>query len=119
MVRRVEAGFGFNALVRFQKNSGFPLATIAQLLQIPPRTLARRKSTGRLAPQESERLLRVANLFANAVDLFEGDVAGARAWFSRRNRALGYETPLSFARTEVGAREVEDLIHRLEYGVFS
>ena len=119
MMRRVEAGFGFSALVRFQKSSGFALETIAELLQIPQRTLARRKSTGRLAPQESERLLRVANLFAKAVELFEGDLDGARAWFSRPNRALGHESPLAFARTEVGAREVEELIYRLEYGIFS
>ena len=119
LVRRVQAGFGFSALVRFQKTSGFPLATIAQLLQIPPRTLARRKAIGRLAPQESERLLRIAHVFAKAVDLFEGDVAEARNWFSRPKRALDYESPISFAKTELGAREVEELIDRLEYGIFS
>jgi putative toxin-antitoxin system antitoxin component (TIGR02293 family) len=119
MIDRLQAGFSFNTLERFQKASGLPLATIAELLQIPPRTFARRKSSGRLDPQESERLLRIATLFEKAITLFEGDVAGARAWFSRPNRALGNDSPLSFARSELGAREVEDLIHRLEYGIFS
>ncbi len=33
--------------------------------------------------------------------------------------ALAGRKPIEFARTEVGAREVEDLIGRLEYGVFT
>ena len=119
LVQRIEAGFGFGALERFGKTSGLPLATIADILRIPPRTLARRKATGRLRPEESERLLRFSNLFSKAMDLFEGDVAAVHRWLTRPNRALGYVPPLSYAKTEVGAREVEDLIMRLEHGIFS
>jgi len=119
MIRRIDLGFGFNALLRFAKMSGLPMADIAEMLQIPPRTLARRRANGRLQAQESERLLRLAALFEKAVDLFEGDVAGARAWFTRPVRGLDYQQPLRYARTEVGAREVEELIARLEYGIFS
>jgi uncharacterized protein (DUF2384 family) len=32
---------------------------------------------------------------------------------------LDQQAPLEFARTEIGARDVEDLIGRLEFGVFS
>ena len=32
-------------------------------------------------------------------------------------RALGGATPLGFARTEPGVREVEDLLGRIEYGI--
>jgi len=53
------------------------------------------------------------------MDLFEGDVAAVHRWLTRPNRALGYVPPLSYAKTEVGAREVEDLIMRLEHGIFS
>src|SRR5258706_218900 len=68
---------------------------------------------------ESERLLRIATVFEKAVDLFEGDLVSARRWLSTPKKALGGETPLSFARTEIGGREVEALIGRLEHGVFS
>ncbi len=81
--------------------------------------MARRKAAGRLAPDESERLLRISTVFEKTVDLFEGDVAGAVAWLTSPKRALGRETPLAYSRTELGAREVEDLIGRLEHGVFS
>ena len=53
-----------------------------------------------------------------AVALFEGDIAAARKWLQMPQRGLGGETPLDFASTEVGAREVENLIGRLEHGVF-
>ena len=119
VVKQVESGLPFSAVAEFQKSSGIPRATIAALLRIPPRTLVRRRAAGRLAPEESERLLRVATLFEQALSLFEGDVATAREWLTRPKRALGGEAPLRLARTEVGAREVERLIGRMEHGVFS
>jgi putative toxin-antitoxin system antitoxin component (TIGR02293 family) len=99
--------------------SGLPAALIASVLGIPERTMARRKATGRFSPVESERLLRVATVFEKAVELFEGDVPGAATWLTGPKAALGRQTPLAYSRTELGAREVESLIGRLEYGVFS
>jgi putative toxin-antitoxin system antitoxin component (TIGR02293 family) len=62
-------------------------------------------------------LLRVSRLLDRAVALFENDEVAARRWLTRPNRGLGGRTPLEFSRTEVGAREVEVLIGRLEYGL--
>jgi putative toxin-antitoxin system antitoxin component (TIGR02293 family) len=119
LVRQIEAGLPYKALLSLAATSGLSVALIASTLGIPERTLARRKVAGRLAPNESERLLRVSTLFEKAVELFEGDVAGAVTWLTSPKRALGRQTPLAFSRTEPGAREVEDMIGRLEDGVFS
>src|SRR5260370_40539384 len=73
MIHRVEQGFPFTALLSCSKKTGLPLATIADLTQIPARTLIRRKAAARLSPDESERLLRLATLFETAVQLFEDD----------------------------------------------
>ena len=51
--------------------------------------------------------------------LFEGDNAAALRWLTAPRKALEGKTPLAYARTELGAREVEDLIGRLEHGVIS
>jgi len=99
--------------------SGLPVPVLASLVGIPGRTLARRKAAGRLAPEESERLLRISTVFELAVELFEGDVAAAIDWLTAPKKALGGNAPLAYARTELGAREVEALIGRLEHGVFS
>lgn len=119
VVKHVRGGFPFGAIEQFQKSSGLPADAIADLVRIPARTLARRKAAGRLSPDESERLLRLSTLFAKAVALFEGDVGAARQWLAGPKKALGGESPLEFARTEIGAREVEALIGRLEHGVFT
>ncbi len=119
LVSQLERGLPFKALGTLAAQSGLPVASIASVLGIPERTLARRKVAGRLATHESERLLRVSAVFEKAVELFEGDVAGAVAWLTSPKKALGYQSPLRYSRTEPGAREVENLIGRLEQGVFS
>ncbi len=119
LIQRIRRGFNFGALTQFSKQSGLSLSILSEILQIPQRTLARRKIEGRLRPEESERLLRISTLFERAVELFEGDVPAARTWLTRPARALDYEQPLTYAQTEVGAREVEHLIGRLEDGVFT
>lgn len=119
LIREVMRGFSFRSLVAFESNSGLNLQTVADVIGIPERTLARRKASGRLAPEESERLLRLSSLFEKAVELFEGDVSGAVNWLTSPKRAFESQTPLDYARTEVGAKEVENLIGRLEHGVFS
>jgi putative toxin-antitoxin system antitoxin component (TIGR02293 family) len=119
LVSRIERGLPFKALESLAAISCLPVSLIAQVLGIPERTLARRKAAGRLAPDESERLLRVAIVFEKAVDLFEGDVAGAVTWLTSPKKALGHQSPLMYSRVEPGAREVENLIGRLEHGVFS
>ena len=63
--------------------------------------------------------MRISSLFENCVGLFEGDVAAAANWLTTPKKAFNQEPPLKYARTEFGAREVENLIGRLEHGVFS
>jgi putative toxin-antitoxin system antitoxin component (TIGR02293 family) len=119
LAKQVKTGLPYRALAQFHSRSELPMESIARIARIPRRTLARRKRQGRLTGPESERLLRLATVFDKAVGLFEGDVLGARTWLESRNKALGNETPLATVETEIGAREVEDLIGRLEHGVFS
>ena len=95
-----------------------PTRALAETTNIAVRTLARRKQEGRLRKDESERVLRIGALCDRATDVLEGRDA-ARQWLKSPKRALGGCTPLEYADTEPGAREVEDLLTRLEYGVFS
>lgn len=119
LIQQIERGFSFDALLKLEVNSGVSLPLLASVIGIPERTLARRKAVGRLEPGESERLLRVSNLFEKSVELFDGDVTAAVHWLTSPKKALNRQTPLLYARTELGAREVEDLIGRLDHGIFS
>jgi putative toxin-antitoxin system antitoxin component (TIGR02293 family) len=117
--RAVQKGLSFAALETFQRRSGLSTADLADAVVITARTFARRKEQGRLEPEESDRLLRVARVFAKARDLFDGDGDQARTWLSSPQRALGGVPPLVLARTDLGAREVEALADRLEHGVLT
>jgi putative toxin-antitoxin system antitoxin component (TIGR02293 family) len=69
--------------------------------------------------RKAERLVRLLYIWRVTLELFEGDAATARAWLGRPQRGLGGRVPLGLLRTELGARQVEDLIGRLEHGVFT
>lgn len=91
---------------------------LAALLGMSRATLHRRKKSGSLDRSESDRLVRYARLFSRACSALGGAV-GARSWLAAPAVAFHGECPLDFADTEVGAREVEALLGRLEHGVFS
>ncbi len=113
----VGVGLPFGAVVRFQKSSGLTLERIKEIARISEGSFARRKESGKLSFDESERLLRLSRVFEHAVDLFEGDRDGARQWLETPIPALENQRPLDLAKSEPGAREVEDLIGRIEQGV--
>src|ERR1051326_3567898 len=117
-IDRMQAGLSFRAVTNLQKALDLPLATMATVLGMSRATLHRRKIQGKIDPDESERLMRYQRLLKKAEDVF-GDVESARTWMTTKQPGLGKAAPLEFARTEIGAREVENLLGRIEYGVYS
>ena len=105
-----------NAFESLRNDLGVSTEEFSDILGIPTRTLARR--TDRFKPDESERLLRVGSVLQKAQDVLE-DKESARRWMTQPKRALGGLTPLRCCDTEMGAREVEALLGRIEHGVFS
>jgi putative toxin-antitoxin system antitoxin component (TIGR02293 family) len=119
LLRQVEQGLPYRSLVYFHQVLDIPINEMADLAQIKTRTLSRRKASGRLEPDESDRLLRVARVFGKALELFEGNHEAARRWFTKPHKMLSGVTPADMSKTDIGAVEVERLIGRLEHGVFS
>ena len=119
LLERVKEGLSYHAWVRLKSSTKLSSEALRTVVDISPRTLSRRKKEGRFQPDESDRLLRATRVYASAVSLFEGDADAARLWLTRAQQALGGDAPIEYAATEVGAREVEDLIGRLEYGIAS
>ncbi len=119
LLERLKNGLAFASFSRLRKNIHLSQEELANLVQISPRTLARRRSLKRLETDESDRLVRLSRVFGKTVELFEGNDAAARSWLSRTQLGLGGKRPLDLLGSEVGAREVETLIERLEHGVFT
>src|SRR5580704_14017156 len=92
---------------------------LSRKLGIPQRTLTRRLSqSSLLTPAESDRTVRIARVYAYAVELI-GDEDKAIEWLGTPNRALGGARPLDQLDTDLGARAVEDILGRIAYGVYS
>ena len=68
---------------------------------------------------ESDRLLRAGRVFGRAIELFDGDAEAARSWLAAPQAVFGGVVPWDLARTDLGAREVEFAIGRIEQGVFA
>jgi putative toxin-antitoxin system antitoxin component (TIGR02293 family) len=91
---------------------------VTAALGMAPRTLARRKHERALSAVESDRLYRVARISHLAAEVL-GDLSKARAWLGRGNRSLGGNTPLSMLDTEVGARQVEEALLHINFGIYA
>jgi putative toxin-antitoxin system antitoxin component (TIGR02293 family) len=115
MREAIRDGFPPAVVEELMRASGLTLKELAGALDLSSRSLQRRRSSGKLARYESDRLYRLARLIAIASD-YLGDQERARRWFKRPNRALGGLAPVEAIDTEVGARQVENVLGRIAYG---
>ena len=118
LIRRIQKGLPFSDLKVLQGSIDMPFEQLAAKLSISRSTLQRRRAAGRLSPDESDKVLRFSRLLRQAADLF-GDIDKGRAWLKHPQYGLGGAVPLDYAETEIGAREVENLLGRMKYGVYS
>ena len=118
LIRQIQKGLPFSDLKVLQGSIDMPFEQLAAKLSISRSTLQRRKAAGRLSPDESDKVIRYSRLLQQAVDFF-GDIEKARAWLKHPQYGLGGAVPLDYARTETGAREVENLLGQMKYGVYS
>jgi len=115
---QIHAGLSFRAVQNLQKALDVPMEKVASVLGMSRATLHRRKIQGKIDKEESEKLVRYQRLLKKAEGVF-GDAKAAREWLTNNQAGLGNTVPLEFAKTEIGAREVENLLGRIEYGVYS
>lgn len=118
LIQKLRLGLPVEELEELQGSLGVPMEKLAPMLGISKATFHRRKASGRLELGESDRVVRFARLMGKAVEVLESP-ENARRWISAPQFGLGGATPLEYAETEVGAREVEDLLGRMEFGVYS
>lgn len=94
------------------------LAT-AEVIGLVKRTVARRiQEKQKLDPEQSERVVRLALVLAQATAIL-GNREKARRWLRKPNRALGGESPITMLDIDIGAQSVLDELGRIDYGVFA
>ncbi|MBI4499749.1 MAG: DUF2384 domain-containing protein [Gemmatimonadetes bacterium] len=114
--RAVEEGLPVAALTQVVSHLMVSEAAATELKYrvVPKATLHRRRR--RLSPKESERLERLARMAALAEDVWDNPHA-AQEFLTSRQPQLGNERPVDLARTDLGARQVEQLLMKLEYAL--
>jgi putative toxin-antitoxin system antitoxin component (TIGR02293 family) len=113
---RLEKGLPISALERLAKAVA-PGDSAFRYRVVPRATLARRKASGRLTSKESEKVARLARVFAYAKEVWKTDDE-TRDFLRRPNMYLRDRAPLDVALgSEIGAKEVERVIGGLKYSV--
>ena len=97
---------------------GYSEGEISELV-VPKRTLARRRADHELLTvEETDKALRLGRIARQAARVF-GDPTKAHRWLRKPKRALNGETPVTFLASEEGARKVEEMLHRIDHGIFA
>ena len=118
MREAIREGFPPAVVKELMRTSGLTLKELASAVDLSPRSLQRRRRSGRLARYESDRLYRLARIVAIANE-YLGDHERALRWLKHPNRALGGVAPVAAIDTELGARQVESILGRIAYGGIS
>lgn len=115
---RLHQGFEYKFSIDLLKHLQITQKEFYAILNFAPATIKRRKG-GRFTTEESDRLYRLAEIFNDAIELFEGDEEKARKWLNHPVKGLGGKRPVDMAITSAETDAALDLIGRLEHGVFS
>ncbi len=123
----IKKGIPSRAMYHVKKEFNLTDEALALILGASLRTIGRRRkaaettptvSKKRLSPVESDRLYRFARIVALAENVFESK-EDALEWLNSPQYGLGGAVPFKMLQTDAGAREVEELLTRIEYGVIS
>lgn len=112
--RVVSEGLPKKALRNAAEHAGASGEAQSIVYRVVPEATYKRRS--RLSPAESERTERLARVIALTESVW-GDPADSRRWLKTKHPELDGVSPLEMAFSELGARRVEELLARIEYGL--
>jgi putative toxin-antitoxin system antitoxin component (TIGR02293 family) len=116
LVALVRKGLPFLSFRKATSELNMSLRDVERVLGLSARSIQRRRA-GRLTPLESERILRLIRVAARAESVL-GDAPAALDWLASPNRALDGEPPMNLLDTDLGAKQVFDVLGRIEHGVY-
>ena len=118
LIDRSRQGIAGTEADRIARLLGVSDKEMAPLLNQSIATLHRQAKAGRLDAATSERLLLLARLAMYGATVFQ-DQGKFTRWLRRPLRLLGERSPLALLDSPTGVQLVEDILGRIEYGVFS
>jgi putative toxin-antitoxin system antitoxin component (TIGR02293 family) len=116
----VKAGLPYASLEALMEKFGFTRKEASAALHLPSRSRSKEVRLQRKTFQadQSDRVLRLARISAQTAETL-GSEKKASDWMRRPNRALGNRTPLELLDSDIGTKQVEDTLSRIEHGIIS
>lgn len=114
-IHAIKKGLSYGVFETLAEELNLSSGALAQIINVPSRTLQRRKQEGIFPSDESDRLFRLVRLLERSKEVLGKEGAD---WLTTPKKFLGGQTPLHFSDTEAGAWEVNQALGRLEHGVF-
>lgn len=118
LIAQSRSGISYAEVRRLATQLEFTIRELATLLSMNERTMARRLISGSLNKVESERLLLLDALAAHGLRVFE-DQGKFNRWLRRPLEILENQSPLQMLDTATGFQVVDQILGRIEYGVYS
>ncbi len=119
MAEEIRRGLSVRTVPELMSFLGIKEDRVLHIIGLNKRTYQRRKAENRpLDPEQSDKAFRLARIGSRAEEIF-GDSESANAWLKAPNRALGGQVPVDLLDTDAGTEAVEEVLTRIEYGVYS
>lgn len=118
LVNLTRAGIFKKAVTNMAARFGITQEKICDLLHISTRNFQRIKEDTHLDVYTSEQVIEMAHVYTKANKIFLTEEA-VKQWFQTSNYALGNQKPLDLLDTSFGVKMVNDVLGRIEYGVYS
>lgn len=113
----IRKGFTVSVYNRIKSALGLTDLQFASALDRRPAALKRHFAAGKRLPlAESDRIFRIVYVFSFACFVFDS-AAAAKDWLLQPQFSFGGRIPFEVMWTEAGAREVEDLLGRIQHGI--
>jgi len=119
-VRYEKAHNGISKLdfIAVAEMTGLNLSEFSSFLPVTKRTIEKVKDQELLSPQVSDRVLQIATLYQQGIELF-GNSGEFKDWMGSSIIALGHKRPIDFMDNGIGIAIIHDLLGRIEHGVYS
>ena len=112
-------GISVQALRALQQRLRFSNKEISAVLGVSESTLARREQSNKaLTLDEGEKTIQLSAVLAKGLEVFE-DEDDFHHWLSTRNVALGGIRPLELLSSAIGREQVQEILGRIQYGIYS
>lgn len=118
LISLVRTGVSKKSLDHILSATDITALEMADIIHTTDRTLRRYTSSHLLNPEQSERIIELATLYARGEEVFES-LDAFKLWMNTPVMALDNKKPKTFLDTSIGIDFLLTELGRIEHGVFA